>query len=229
MYCVKCGVKLKEGTKVCPLCNTPVMIEENIEAIHKSYSEKYPKEQRNVLVLVLGFVSAISLALILSSLIICLNIYGKVSWSGYVMLGIFSVYMIFVFPLWFKKKSPYIFGAIDILVIQGYLLFICLFTKGNWYLSFAFPVGLITGAIVLTCIALYRNLKQAKLFITGGLFVFIGCSMMLVELFDHITFGLDMFVWSLYPVVIFSSIGLFLIISGLIPALRQFLERKFFI
>ena len=24
MYCVKCGVKLQDGTETCPLCQTPV-------------------------------------------------------------------------------------------------------------------------------------------------------------------------------------------------------------
>lgn len=39
MYCVRCGVKLREGTESCPLCGTPVWNPEGARA-RKSYPEE---------------------------------------------------------------------------------------------------------------------------------------------------------------------------------------------
>ena len=62
-----------------------------------------------------------------------------------------------------------------------------------------------------------------------GLFlVLIGASFMLIEFFQHITFGTPMFVWSLYCVSVFCLIGLFLFIASFIPPLRAALRRTFF-
>lgn len=44
-----------------------------------------------------------------------------------------------------------------------------------------------------------------------------------------ITFRSAMFLWSLYCVVFFSALGIFLLIAAIVPALRQYLARKFFI
>jgi hypothetical protein len=77
-------------------------------------------------------------------------------------------------------------------------------------------------------VAFFRFGKRRRLLKTGVLLVVIGCSAMLVELFQRITFGGKMFTWSLYPVCGFSLIGLFLILCGLISPWREYLERKLF-
>ena len=52
---------------------------------------------------------------------------------------------------------------------------------------------------------------------------------MLVELFKCITFGGQMFRWSLYPVGVLSAMGLFWILAGLIPPLGNAVRRRIFI
>ena len=52
---------------------------------------------------------------------------------------------------------------------------------------------------------------------------------MLIEFFEALTFDTKMFLWSLYPVCAFSLIGLFLILCGLIPPWREYVERKLFL
>ena len=61
-----------------------------------------------------------------------------------------------------------------------------------------------------------------------GYLVLIGCSFMLVEYFQHITFGTPMFMWSLYCVCGLGAIGLFLFVASFIPPLRAYLRRTFF-
>ena len=122
-----------------------------------------------------------------------------------------------------------VFVPADFFAVCGYLLYICLYTGGRWFLSFAFPVVMLFCVVTTASIALFRYVRRGKLFITGGLLVAIGGSTMLVELFQHITFGTQMFHWSLYTASVFAWAGFFLILSGIIRPLREYLERKFFL
>ncbi len=229
MYCVKCGVRLQDGVKECPLCRTPVLIDsKDLENAHIKYSDRYPAEHDHAKYLALGITTTIMIAACLVCLIVCLNTYGTVSWSGYVMLGLAVLWVLFVLPFWFNKWRPFVFIPVDFAAIAGYLVYICLYTGGHWFLSFAFPVLGIVCIITMTAIVLLLTVKKGRLYITGGLLIAIGCSSMLIEFFEHITFRTPMFVWSLLCVSVFSAIGLFLLISAMIPPLKDYLNRKFF-
>ena len=77
-------------------------------------------------------------------------------------------------------------------------------------------------------ICLLKYVKGGRLFIFGGFFILVGLFTVLVEFFEHLSFGLPMFRWSLYSLTGFASAGLFLLLVALIPALRLELEKKFF-
>ncbi len=228
MYCVKCGVRLQEGTERCPLCQTPVWNPDGAEA-KPSFSDRYPAPLKSRRYPVLAFLTALMAAGSLSALIFCLTNLNGVYWSGYVMLGCALIYFTVLFPFWFDKREPLIFVPLAFVLVAGYLLYICLYNKGRWFLSFAFPVTMLTGLLTTGSVAFFRFGKRRRLLKTGILLVAIGCSAMLVELFQVITFGGRMFTWSLYPVCGFSVIGLFLILCGLIPPWREYLERKLFL
>ena len=228
MYCVKCGVRLQEGVTECPLCRTPVWNPEVPERAEATFSNRYPLPPKSKRYPVLAFLTVLLAAVCLSALILCLTQLGGVYWSGYVMLGCALVYFSMIFPYWFERSYPLIFVPLFFALTCGYLLYICLYNGGNWFLPFAFPVVMIAGAIVTASVALFRYVKRRRLLITGCLLVVIGCSAMLVELFQAITFHTKMFTWSLYCVCAFSLFGLFLILCDLIRPWREFLERKFF-
>lgn len=227
MYCVKCGVRLQEGVESCPLCSTPVW--NPVEASTPStFSKAYPRPEPSVRYPILAFLTAILSVICLSCLIFCLRTYNHVFWSGYVMLGIAVVYVSVIFPFWFEKRHPLIFVPLCFCTVCGYLLYICLATGGHWFLSFAFPIVMIVGAITTASTALFRYIKAGRIFIMGGLFVVIGGCTMLIELFQNITFGSRMFTWSLYCTSFFALTGLFLLISGAIRPMREYLQRKLF-
>lgn len=229
MYCVKCGVKLQDGVKECPLCGTPVLIDKlTDDAAASTYSSRYPHEKKTVQYLLLGMVTVIMAVAALACLILCLKTQGCASWSAYVMLGLALIYVVFVLPSWFSRWMPLIFIPVDFCALCAYLLFICLYNHQHWFLSFAFPVTMIVGAFVITATALLVSIKGGRLFIAGGLFIAFGSLCMLVEFFQHITFGTEMFLWSLYCVCFFGAVGLFLLTAAIIPPLRDYLERKFF-
>ncbi len=229
MYCVKCGVRLTEGVERCPLCRTPVWNPETPKEVKRTFSDLYPTPPKSSRYPVLTFVTLLLAALSLSMLILCLRRYGRVSWSGYVMLGCAMVYFAVFFPFWFERRHPLIFVPLAFVLVCGYLLYICLYTHGRWFLSFAFPLVMLAGLIVTGSVALFRYVRHRRMLITGILLVVIGCSAMLVEMFQCITFHTRMFTWSLYCVCGFSVFGLFLILSALIRPWREFLKRKLFI
>ena len=230
MYCVYCGVRLQEGAAECPLCHTKVMAAPlPRQAETSSYSEKYPQTEKHAgKYLVIGLVTIIFVAAALSCLIFCLKSKGEVSWSGIAALGMALGWIWVVLPFLFPRWRPMIFLPIDFACLGGYLLYICGSTGGNWFLSFAFPVTAMAAVLTLAGVAMMRYIVQGRLRLMSLLVIAIGLSFMLVEFFQHITFGTPMFVWSLYCVSVFCLIGLFLFIASFIPSLRAMLRRKFF-
>lgn len=229
MYCVRCGVRLPDGTERCPLCDTPVWDPDGSKPAEPTFSDRYPAPLKSRRYPIMAFLTALMAAISLSSLIYCLTNYHAVSWSGYVMLACALVYFAGTFPFWFKRREPLIFVPLAFALACGYLLYVCLKSGGRWFLSFAFPVTMFVGAVTTAGLAFFRFGKRRRVLKTGILLVVIGCSAMLIEFFQCITFGGKMFTWSLYPVCGFSAVGLFLILCGLIPPWRAYLERKLFI
>ena len=108
------------------------------------------------------------------------------------------------------------------------LLYIDLSVDGGWFLSLAFPVTGIYGALITGAAALLKYVRHGRFFLLGGMCIAFGCSAMLLELFISITFGTRMFVWSLYPVAVLSAIGLFWIAAGIIRPLGNAIRKRAF-
>lgn len=230
MYCVYCGVKLQDGAAACPLCGTPVMLPGKPETeARNAWSDRLPEEnRRHGRTLAVWMVTTVLAAANLACLILCLHSYGHVAWSGYVMMGTALAWVWLLFPMLFRRFRPMIFLPVDFACLAGFLLYICAKNGGSWFLSFAFPVTMIIGILTLLGVALFRYIRQGRLRLLGLYLVLIGCSFMLVELFQHITFGTAMFDWSLYCVCVFGALGLFLFVATLIPPLHAYLRKTFF-
>ena len=227
MYCVKCGVKLQEGVKKCPLCNTPVWNPD--EAFQeKTYSDRLPDHYNES-----GIAGAVffTILLIIAAgviLSVCFGTYGELKWGGYAVFGIALFYVIVVLPMWFRQPLIEAFIPIDHVAIALYVLYICLKIKGNWFLSFAFPIIGIHCLILTALASLLKHIEGGRPYILGGYLMVIGGFTMLVEFFEHITFGTKMFTWSIYSFPLLGVAGLFLIITGIIKPLRYAMRRKFF-
>lgn len=230
MYCVYCGVKLQDGAGECPLCHTPVAIAPKPGTAEKPmYSDRLPEEEsHHGRVLAVWLVTVVMIAVCLGCLVFCLRTYQEVSWSGYVLMSAALIWVMLLFPLLFKRFRPMIFLPIDFACLAGFLLYICEKNGEHWFLSFAFPVTAIACILTLLTVALFRYIRQGRLRLLGLLLILIGASFMLVEFFQHITFGTPMFVWSLYCVCGFGALGLFLFIATFIPPLHAHLRKTFF-
>ena len=229
MYCIKCGVKLADSEKKCPLCETSVYHPDidipSSEPLFPPDKMPHPKSGSKAL-------NGAVIILFLIPLAVCIladiSLNGIFGWSGYAAGAHLVFYILFALPHWFSKPNPVIFTPVSFLAVTLYLLYINLYTGSNWFLSFAFPVSgglcLITTAVV----TLLYYLKKGKLYIFGGAFMALGSFMLLIEFLMIITFKIKFIGWSLYPMVVLILMGALLIYLALSPSARETLERKFF-
>mgnify|MGYP007102003761 CR=1 FL=1 len=227
MYCVKCGVKLQEGAERCPLCQTPVWAPEPAEK-ENSYPDHYPRLHRESDLPGAIALTVICVTAILVLLIVCFKLYGALRWGAYVIGGIVLFYIMAVLPRWFSQPKGEIFVPVDHAAAALYVLFICLKTGGHWFLSFAFPVILASCLLFTALICLLKYVRSGRIFILGGFLLGLGGFTVLIEFFEHLSFGTEMFRWSLYSLTVFGAAGLFLLIAGAIPSLRQTIQKRFF-
>ena len=231
MYCIKCGVKLADSEKKCPLCNTIVChpeFEPNPDRAlypnNKLPANHSGSHARSVVLIILFLIP----------LIVCffadLSFDGTLAWFGYVAGALAIVYIAFALPLWFKKPNPGIFLPCDFVSAGLYLLYIDLATHGDWFLSFAFPVTGGIGLIVTAVVALLKYLRRGSLYILGGAMIALGAFMPLMEFLICVTFtGLRFVGWSLYPLITLVLLGGMLIFLAISRPARETMERKFFL
>jgi hypothetical protein len=227
MYCVKCGVKLQEGTEKCPLCGTPVWNPDGLPA-ESTYSSRMPDKayDRDPLA---AFLTVLTVLASVAVSAVCLVLYGKLGWGAIVLASLLLFFVIAVLPVWFRDPNPVIFLPIDTLALELFLLFICRRTGGHWFMSFAFPCVGIMGIIGTATAALLKYLKKGRYIVIGGLQIILGAFCILLEFFQHITFDTAMFKWSLFATIALFVSGAFLICVGLIRPLREFVNRVFYI
>ncbi len=231
MYCANCGVKLAESEEACPLCQTrayhPDLPEQAGAGLYPK--NKTPKRFRRSpwpqMILTAMFLLAGLLVLLCD-----LQVSGRVSWSGFVLGALVLGYVVFVLPVWFRKPDPVIFVPCSFAAAGLYLLYISLYTKGGWFLTFALPVTVAIGLIVTAVTVLTKYLKKGRLYIFGGAMVALGGVMLLMEHLICLTFGVGHFaLWSLYPMTALVLVGCLLIFLAICRPARESMERKLFI
>ncbi len=231
MYCIKCGVKLADSEKVCPLCGTRVY-HPDIEMKQDEFTypaNRYPKSERHSLGSPV-FLTACFLIPIIITLACDLRFAHAVTWSGYVVGALLTAYVVLVLPLWFRRPNPVIFVPCSFAAVGLYLLYICLKTGGNWYLSLAMPIVLFFGITITAMVAIIRYVKKGKLYVFGGALIALGLFMLLLEFLIDITFGISpMIGWGFYPMSALVILGGFLIFLAICRPAREVVERKLFI
>ena len=231
MYCVKCGVKLADTEKQCPLCGTAVF---HPDITRDAGRDMYPSGKHptspTASVWPLIIFSAAFLLPILIVLLCDLQLNGELTWAGYVVGALLTSYVIVILPMWFKHPNPVIFVPCGFAAAALYVLYINFATGGEWYLSLALPVIGGVCAVVTATVTLVRYVKRGKLYIFGGAFIAAGGLTLLIEFLINYTFEFSRFVgWSLYPLTTFALIGGMLIFLAICRPARESMERKFFI
>ena len=211
MYCIKCGVELADSEEFCPLCGLKVYHPELKRPQNVEYP--YPKiEIVNEKVSRFGLMTVLTTIFLLPIILtfICdLSINGTVTWSGYVIGGMITAYIVFILPIWFKRPNPVIFTPTAFAVIALFVLYIDLINNGGWFLYFALPLIAGIALIVTTVVTLMRYLRRGALYIIGGSFIAFGGFMVLVDHLINVTFNTKRGIfWSWYPMIVFTLLGL---------------------
>ena len=232
MYCIKCGVKLADSEKKCPLCGTVVFHPElDLPEGERLYpADRYPQQPqvngRSALIVL----TTLFLLPLLITFLVDMQINRGVTWSGFVMGALVLSYVILVLPLWFRRPNPVVFVPIDFAAVGLYLLYISIATHGGWFLSFGFPVVGAFGIIVTAVVTLCRYLRRGRFYIFGGASIALGAVMPLMEFLINITFGRARFIgWSVYPLIVLVLVGAMLIFLGISRPARETMERKLFL
>ncbi len=231
MYCAKCGVKLADSEKNCPLCGTRAYHPdiERKEGEPPYPKNKHPKSDPKSLGLPIFATVCILLPIII--VLACdLRYNAAITWSGYVVGALLLFYVTLILPLWFKDPNPVIFVPCSFAAAGLYVAYINFAADGDWFLSFALPVIGALALIITAVCTLVRYLSHGKLFIFGGAFVAFGALMPLIEFLLNLTFPALSFIgWFIYPSAAFVLIGGFLIFLGICRPARESMERLFFI
>ena len=229
MYCVKCGVRLADTEKKCPLCETPVycpdVSEGSAEALYPA--GKMPKHGSGRAVLSGAVIILFMIPLLLTFFS---DIFpdGGIDWFGYVAGGILLAYLVFAFPIWFRKPNPVILVPCDCIAATVYLLYLNLSTGGDWFLSFALPLSVGASVIVSALVTLLYYLRRGRLYVIGGVMVGFGLYALMIELLMSVTFATPFMGWSIYPLVSLSMIGGLLIYLAMNRVAREKIERLLF-
>jgi len=230
VYCIQCGVKLTDGERQCPLCQTEVCHPDflNKEKIPLYPGKRYPAPEPRpwALQLVIAIAMLIPLALMLS---IDLKANGRATWCGYGIGALLLGYVIVILPFWFRKPNPVIFVPVDFVCVGLYLLYIDLAIGGNWFLSLAFPTTGFFGLVTTAVVTLTRYVGRGKLYIFGGATLALAAFMPLLEFLINLTFDRPHFVaWSLYPLIVLGLLGALLLFLAICRPARETLERRLF-
>ena len=232
MYCIKCGVKLAEEKKPCPLCGTvPFHPELEPAEGHPMYpAGRYPSTQVSPGI-VLVIISTVLFLLPMVITMLCdLQITGAVTWSGFVIGALAAVYVMAVLPFWFRKPNPVIFVPCGFAAVGLYLFYINYATGGNWFMGFALPVTGAAMLLVTAVVTLMRYVPTGGLYIFGGALTLAGLFMPVMEMLLNLTFGFEHgLIWAFYPLTALVLLGAMLIFLAICRPARETMERKFFL
>ncbi len=232
MYCIKCGVKLTEDKKPCPLCGTvpfhPELEPQNAKPLYPE--QRYPSTQVSPGI-VLVIISTVLFLLPMVITVLCdAQISGGITWSGFVIGALATVYVMAVLPFWFRQPNPVIFVPCGFGAVVAFLFYINHATGGSWFWGFGLPVTGTVALIVTAVVTLMRYLPHAGLYIFGGALAAFGLFMPVMELLMNGTFQLEHgLIWSFYPLAALVLLGAMLIFLAICKPARETMERKFFI
>ncbi|MDE5854394.1 MAG: hypothetical protein K2H19_04955, partial [Ruminococcus sp.] len=142
-YCIKCGVKLEDSEKECPLCRT-VVYHPDIQPTNDAVPP-YPEEHTLLLsqmnkkykILITSIIIFIPTIL---TLICDYKINSRFVWSDIVVSSVCFLYCLIFIPLIFPKKDILLYLGFDFSALTLFQWYISYTTGGNWFFPFAFPL-----------------------------------------------------------------------------------------
>lgn len=228
-YCVNCGVKLREGTKVCPLCNTPVI---NPNDTQLSGSEPFFPTRQESIQPVSKKASAIVLTSMFASVAICCGLLNlamnpEMLWSLYTAGAALMFWIWFVVPLLWRKMPFLLRISVNMCAMAVYVFLIAVACGGmQWYWRLALPILLSAGVIGILICWMFRNHSRLTSLITTlwGIGLFCAAIEVFTDLFLRSAWIPG---WSLIVLTVAIGFSIPLIVIRTVPSLREEARRVF--
>lgn len=237
-YCVHCGIKLAEGEKKCPICNIEVRdpLAKEATDVERLYPDYIPVNEDRVskksLLTLLSMIFILPMILV----VVCdLSINGRLNWSIYVVGALLIIYLpTFMYLLFIPNRNgmrQYLISIFTfVFTVDALLLYIQHRTGGNWVSSFAGPIVLSVGLILIALIFFRVKRKWTKLGVAALFLLFTGLLCLMIEFIAIRTFASRMsFRWSYYPLITCVALAIILFYIDSHKVLKEQLKRKLFI
>lgn len=232
-YCIKCGVKLEDSEKKCPLCST-VVYHPDIKQPENAVPP-YPEEHTLLLrqmnkkykILIISIIIFIPTLL---TLICDYKINSEFVWSDIVVSSVCFLYCLIFIPLIFPKKDTLLYLGIDYSALAVFQWYLSYTTGGSWFLPFAFPLICSIALITISAILIKRFTRTSYLFVFAFVFILTGADCVLTEfLINKTFFNKTDFLWSFYPCITFIAVGVILLLINRNKKVKEEITRKFFV
>lgn len=230
MYCVNCGVKLAGTEDSCPLCGTEVCFpggtpgEDEALFPDKQWPEETGGRWAGMLTLTLLYLLPMLIVLLCDG-----RADGVLSWSSLVVGAMLLAYVWVLLPLWFRRPEPRVFVPCGTAAAGLFVLYVCAYTGGDWFLPFAFPVWGMLALLLCAAVCLWHSLRRGRLWILGGTALALGAFFPFLEWrIARCFLGGSFAGWSLYPAAALAVLGLLLLFLALCRPARAAMQRRLF-
>ena len=230
-YCVNCGVNLEKSRKKCPLCNVPVINPYDndntpIELTFADNRDEHKKAEHGFWIKFNSILAAVPIAISL----LCNLLYDKkITWSLFVMAGVFIIWSLCSSPFFFKKpdyKKIFVTDFAGIVIGLGSINLVL--QQKAWFVYIALPIALYTLLFWLAAIFLiHKGFLGGLLRIVATVFAFLTVLMLLIEtLTDLYATGTVTLVWSWFTAASGLSTVALMILLDSNKAVKQELAKR---
>ncbi len=230
-YCVHCGVKLGDGEKRCPLCQTPVYdpAEPQRPAAPRAYPVRMPEQEiRKSKRFLLTLASLMLLAPAGRCLVIDWLVNSAFTWSVYAAGALILIFITVAVPVLVTRFRAYISVAAAFACLNGYLFLAERRSQsGSWFFPIVLPSLTLAALLILGIILLYRSGRLNVLTTVASSFAASALECVAVEWFINLSRGAGQgFIWSPFVLApcLFLSFSLFFINGN--RAVREEVRRR---
>lgn len=233
-YCVHCGVELDSGEKKCPLCQTPVIDpwqDKNAgSSAEKTLGSEQPEKTFNKRLFVL-LVDLLLLIPLVTVVIVNLATTHTLTWALYVLGSEVCFWAIFILPFSRSGKSPYLYIAIDTVVIAFLLYLIYLENDAaSWFFPLALPIALLSGLGVSLITAIRRSAGRGNIRKTGWSVLVVASFLIALDLtITHYRIGALDLTWSWYAALPLLVISIVLLAVSYNKKACEWLRKNLFL
>ena len=230
-YCVHCGVKLGDGEKKCPLCNTQVF--DPSAPAPSSSARLYPvrtpdQELKRSKHFFLALMAVMLLCPAALCLVLDLLLGNGLTWSKYAASALILLFVSCSVTLLVPRYRIYCSIGTVFICLSGYLWIVQALSKSDaWFFPIVLPSLALAALLTAAMAALYRGQKLNKLTLLAASLAAAAAECVFVELLCSLYYGYSpLFSWSPFVLApcLFISFAFFFINGN--RAIREEVRRR---